>query len=114
MKSLGGLLVAVLMVVLSAPALAATDDGNNVNVKVMSQNLYIGVDLNRVLAGQDPLAVLEIARSTDYPGRAAKIAETIAANKPDLVGIQEATLITVFTFVGGQKVVLQQDDYLDE
>jgi endonuclease/exonuclease/phosphatase family metal-dependent hydrolase len=81
-----------------------------VEIDVMSQNLYIGADLDRILQGEPPAAVLETVLATDYPGRAAKIAETIGANQPDLVGIQEATLITVFDSQGN---ILLSLDYLE-
>ena len=81
-----------------------------VDLDVMSQNLYIGADLDRILQGEPPAAVLETVLASDYPGRAAKIAETIGANRPDLVGIQEATLITVFSSTGQ---VIFELDYLE-
>ena len=80
------------------------------DVDVMSQNLYIGADLDRILQGEPPAAVLQTVLATDYPGRAAKIAETIGANRPDLVGLQEATRITVFDSQGNVLLAL---DYLE-
>lgn len=96
------------MLAVSAPAAAQEDE--SVHVDVMSQNLYIGADLERILAGEDPAAVLETVLSTNYPSRAAAIAQSIAVNQPDLVGLQEVTLITVFDLDGN---VLLHLDYLD-
>jgi endonuclease/exonuclease/phosphatase family metal-dependent hydrolase len=108
MKSLTGLVLAGLMLILTVPALAQSTDAG-VDIAVMSQNLYIGADLERILEGESPAAVLATAMATDYPGRAEQIAETIGANRPDLVGLQEVTSITVFDSTGQ---VLVQTDYL--
>jgi endonuclease/exonuclease/phosphatase family metal-dependent hydrolase len=110
MKSLVGLLLAGVLLIFSAPVLAESTPNGAFNVDVMSQNLYIGADLDRILRGEDPAAVLDTALATDYPRRAGKIAETIGKNRPDLVGIQEATEITVFSAVTGD--IILKLDYL--
>lgn len=67
-------------------------------IKVMTQNLYLGSSLDAALAAetgpQFVAAVAEIygtAVMTDFPTRAKAIADTIAARKPDLIGLQEVT-----------------------
>jgi endonuclease/exonuclease/phosphatase family metal-dependent hydrolase len=78
-------------------------------VQVMSQNLYIGADLSRLLAGDSPAAVLRTVQQTDYPSRALKVAEAIDDFNPDLIGLQEVSLITVFDSTGKTQLQL---DYL--
>lgn len=65
---------------------------------VMSQNLYLGSSLDPAIAATSAAeflgAVAQIygtAVATDFPTRAEAIADTIAAQKPDLVGLQEVT-----------------------
>ncbi|GAB2876560.1 endonuclease/exonuclease/phosphatase family protein [Nocardioides pacificus] len=67
-------------------------------LKVMSQNLYLGSSLNPALAATTQAefvgAVATIygtAVATDFPTRAGVIADTVAARKPDLIGLQEVT-----------------------
>ncbi len=78
-------------------------------IQVMSQNLYIGADLSRLLAGESPAAVLATVQETNYPERAGKIAEAIDDFNPDLIGLQEVSDITVFTASGQTALRL---DYL--
>jgi len=68
-------------------------------VSVMSRNMYIGADVDPVLAaivGGDPqqmLAALQAAlgqlQRTDFPTRVAAIADEIALTRPHVVGLQE-------------------------
>lgn len=69
-------------------------------IKVMTQNLYVGADLLRVVSvgspEQIPIAVaetLQIIQQTNFPERALAIAEEIKRVKPDLIGLQEVTLL---------------------
>jgi endonuclease/exonuclease/phosphatase family metal-dependent hydrolase len=68
-------------------------------VTVMTQNLYLGTDLNPIFAAGNQFALFAAVgngwaqvQSNDFPTRAEAIADEIAAAKPDLVGLQEATL----------------------
>lgn len=75
----------------SAPAQAQRQ------VTVMTQNLYLGANLTPLFApGADftaaAAAVISHVKQVDFPARAAKIAEEIAANHPDLIGLQEVAL----------------------
>jgi len=93
----------------SAPALA---DGPGKKVNVQSQNLYVGADLFQILAPQPdnpycfpdvtllctPSKVASIVQDvidSDFPARAAQIAEQIKRDKPDLIGLQEVSLIRI-------------------
>jgi endonuclease/exonuclease/phosphatase family metal-dependent hydrolase len=65
---------------------------------VMTQNLYLGSSLTPAITATTPeafvQAVAEIygtAVFTNFPARAEAIADTIAAEDPDLVGLQEVT-----------------------
>lgn len=80
-------------------------------VQVMSQNLYIGADLAKLLDGTgSPATVLQTVLETDYPGRAAKIAQAIDDFNPDLIGLQEVSWITVSDSTGKIQFEL---NYLD-
>ncbi len=70
-------------------------------LKVLTQNLYIGIDLVPLLGLQDPCDLEKAANAafqqvgpggTDLPARAGAIAHEIALRAPDLVGLEEAAL----------------------
>ncbi len=75
-------------------------------IKVLTQNLYLGADLNPVLAAAGTPAFPMVAALTlqtiavnDFPLRAEALAEIIAKKRPHLIGLQE---VFDFTFdVGG-------------
>lgn len=86
--ALGGLLV---LAVFCAPAFA---DGDT--VKVMTQNQYLGLDLDPLLRAQTPeefiaaaAAALAQAAANDFPLRAKRFAMEVALTAPDLIGLQE-------------------------
>jgi endonuclease/exonuclease/phosphatase family metal-dependent hydrolase len=67
-------------------------------VTVMSQNLYLGSSLTPALTAPDaPAFVRAVAQIygtmlfTNFPVRAARIADTIAAELPDVIGLQEVS-----------------------
>lgn len=71
-------------------------------VTIMTRNIYIGADVDIVLAAQDIGQVPGLAaeafaqmQSTNFPERAEALADEIAATKPHLIGIQEASLIRI-------------------
>ncbi len=107
-KLLVAVLAALCSLSVAAPATAATD--TDIDVKVMTQNLYIGADLDRILQGESPAAVFQTALASNFPARAAVFAEKVDELNPDLVGLQEVTRIVVFD---SQGQVLQTIDYLD-
>lgn len=66
-------------------------------VKVMTQNLYIGADINRVLEIDSladlPEVVAEtfaIILATNFPERAEALADQVARFRPHIIGLQEA------------------------
>jgi len=78
--------------------LTATREGA---VRVYTQNLYVGADVDKVIAAppaQLPAALLQALSTfvaTDFPSRAGRIADAIGVQKPDLIGLQEVSHLTV-------------------
>jgi endonuclease/exonuclease/phosphatase family metal-dependent hydrolase len=67
-------------------------------LKVMTQNLYLGSSLDAATDATDPteflLAVATIygtVQFTNFPARAEAIAAEVAANNPDIIGLQEVS-----------------------
>jgi endonuclease/exonuclease/phosphatase family metal-dependent hydrolase len=97
LKVLLTLAAAALLVVPAANATQPHPFKGDRQVTVMTQNLYLGTDLNPIF-GAPSLPALFAAvgagwaqvQSNDFPARAQAIADEIAAAKPDLVGLQEA------------------------
>lgn len=86
--ALGGLLV---LAVFCAPAFANGD-----TVKVMTQNQYLGLDLEPLLAARTvgefiaaAAAGLAQAAANDFPLRARRFATEVALTAPDLIALQE-------------------------
>ncbi|MGB5367442.1 MAG: hypothetical protein WBN14_14375 [Polyangiales bacterium] len=81
----------------SAPALAWGGHGDQGDkIDVMTQNQYLGADLNPIIAAPDPVAfnaalidALQQIAANNYPARARKLAQLIAFRRPELVGLQE-------------------------
>ena len=86
-------LAAAAAAVPAAPAMAGG------NVTVMTRNLYLGADIIGLAAAPDE-ASFKVAASqmwknvqaTNFPKRAPALAKEIKSAKPDLVGLQEATV----------------------
>lgn len=83
----------------AAPDLASAHD-DDAKIKVMTQNQYLGADLTPIVAATTPgafndavIAALQSIIANNFPERVQALAETIADNKSDLVGLQE-----VFSF----------------
>ena len=100
---------AAVMFMVAAPV-SATSGVTVVDAKVMSQNLYIGADLDRILRGEDPAAVFQTVLESNVLERFATFAAQVDAENPDLIGLQEVTKIVVFDAQGN---ILQDIDYLD-
>ena len=72
-------------------------------VIVMTQNLYLGTDINRILAPANPeipIPVLAaqawaVVQQTNFPERARAIADEIASVRPHLIGLQEVSLFRI-------------------
>lgn len=83
--------------------LAANDiecDDDSLKINVMTRNIYVGTDVDTVLTAADPNQIpplvayaFQMLLSTDFPERAKVLAKEIKCNKPDLVGLQEVSII---------------------
>lgn len=86
----------------SAVGLAASGQQG---VGVMSYNLYVGADLDRVigaLVSSDPaddfpelLGGIGTLQATDYPARAEAVADAIDSERPAVIGLQEVWSIAI-------------------
>lgn len=88
---------------LGVTASAPSGNAPGPEVAVLTRNLYLGADLFPILeaaadaSGDPELAyeaayeVWQIVQSTDFPARAERLADEIAATKPDIIGLQEVT-----------------------
>jgi len=92
----------------SASADSGSGAGSDRELTVMTQNLYLGSSLDPALAAKTPAefvaAVATIygtAVFTNFPRRAEAIADTIAAQDPDLVGLQEVSRWIATPLVAG-------------
>src|SRR5215831_746930 len=96
------LLVLVAAALLAVPAARAEQPhpfAADRQVTVMTQNLYLGTDLNPIFGAPNLPALFAAVgagwlqvQANDFPARAEAIANEIAAAQPDLVGLQEAEL----------------------
>jgi endonuclease/exonuclease/phosphatase family metal-dependent hydrolase len=79
------------VLVFAAPfsSMAADDP---LGIKVMTRNLYLGADIFRVVQNPTPYevrGVFDTMLYTDFWARAEGIADEIAANQPQVIGLQE-------------------------
>jgi endonuclease/exonuclease/phosphatase family metal-dependent hydrolase len=92
--------VAAILVALSAlVALPAAASAKQQDLKVMSRNVYLGADLIPLAAAPDQAAFEQAAaqrfqtvQANDFPTRAKALAAEIRKAKPDIIGVQEATI----------------------
>ena len=102
------------------------DDGPSGSVVVMSQNLYLGGDIFRLVEEPDPTRIPAVvadlyatALASDFPARAEAIADAIEDAGAHLVGLQEVTTYATQTpsdFVTGVTTPNATDvtvDFLD-
>jgi endonuclease/exonuclease/phosphatase family metal-dependent hydrolase len=76
--------------------------GKHASLKVMTRNIYLGSDLNPALAATTPtefvVATTQIwgtVQFTNFPARAAALADEIDKARPDLIGLQEVSRWTL-------------------
>lgn len=94
------LIAALLAAAVIAPLASAK--GGDDKIKVLSRNIYLGADIFPVLAAaQDPnplavpLAVTEVfqtAQASNFPERAAALADEIVRRSPHVIGLQEVSV----------------------
>ena len=94
---LGMFLVSLLSSLAAAGQGLAQKKGNP--LKVMTQNLYVGADIHRVLLPGDILQLAaeayQVLGQTDFPERAEALADEIARVQPELIGLQEVSWIRI-------------------
>jgi endonuclease/exonuclease/phosphatase family metal-dependent hydrolase len=80
-------------------ALPATASATPQDLKVMVRNLYLGADVIKLATAQNreelernATEVYSTVLANDYPTRAKALAAEIRAAKPDVIGLQEATI----------------------
>jgi endonuclease/exonuclease/phosphatase family metal-dependent hydrolase len=94
-----GLVLALIAAVLAAPSVADAKRAKPAPVSVMTRNLYLGADLTPGVQATDLQSLVNAAGvilnqvdDNDFATRAKGLAGEIKAKKPDLVGLQEASL----------------------
>lgn len=76
--------------------------GHGSGITVMSRNVYVGANVDPIIAATDPSQVPGLVAvafqellGTNYALRAALLADEIGATRPHLVGLQEVSLIRI-------------------
>jgi len=102
-----------------APIAVQRVDGGTSDITVMTQNLYVGADVDlviRALGTADPtddfpalMSAIETVGKTDFPARAQAIAAEIARQRPHAVGLQEVSEINIDLRPLGVPVVVEQN-----
>jgi endonuclease/exonuclease/phosphatase family metal-dependent hydrolase len=98
----------------------STDGRGGPHLTVMTRNMYIGADVDRVigaLATPDPtddlpalLGAIAVVQATDFPARAAAMVGEIARFRPHVVGLQEVSRLDVdLNQLGIPSPVIHQD-----
>ena len=89
---------------------AAADDSGKRVFSVMTRNVDNGTDFLYVLRGVPGAVTLTYQEilASDIPGRAARLASEIAAKRPDLIALQEVSLLTTLSAAGQPVLVLDQ------
>ena len=83
---------------------ATTSNASATQLTVMTRNMYVGTDVDLVLATPDPNQIpfvvgelWQLLLQNDYSERAAAMAAEIAASRPHVVGLQEVSLFRTQT-----------------
>lgn len=103
--------VSLLIALLISPAVVRAADGGADqawsrsllgSVEVVTQNLYTGADIFRILEAETPedvpvvvAEILQTVLDTNFPERAEALADQIARTEPHLIGLQEVSLLRV-------------------
>jgi hypothetical protein len=101
-KAFGFFLCLIILLAPVSSSLACDE----IKIKTMTRNLYLGADIFKVVEAaqtdpsQVPYAVAEVYQTmlfTNFWARAEAIADEIAANKPQVVGLQEVSTFYIQT-----------------
>ena len=119
MKRILVLFAALAVVLPGAQTHAASKASGSGGIVVLSRNLYIGASLAPILTATTPAqfvaavqGVLAGVAATNFPERAAALAEEIASSRPHLVGLQEAFRLSLNGVSGAPPFRDQLDDLL--
>lgn len=92
---------ALALVALPLVAASARAQAPPAELRVITQNEYLGADLSPIVAARSPAAfdaavldALDQVAANDFPARARALAAQIAATRPELVGLQEVSDFT--------------------
>lgn len=106
-RTLGRRLLAALLAVTALAAIAPAAEAQkgkakkkgNANITVMTRNLYLGTDLIPIATSPtldafkaNATAGFNQVKATNFPARSKLIAKEVKQTKPDLIGLQEASL----------------------
>ena len=85
---------------ITPPMLPEGSSADTEPLTLMTYNVYVGANMTALLGITNlvevPAAVADVyaaAMASDFPGRAARIASTIKANHPHIIGLQEISLL---------------------
>ncbi len=106
-------MVAIAVVILGANVAPASAESDGRTITAMTYNMDAGTDFMYFFAlPGDPLLATQLTyqeiASTDFAGRAARMAEAIAAQQPDVISVQEATLWQTISATGRPHVLADQ------
>ena len=103
----------------AAERIAGGVAGNVRDISVLTQNLYVGADVDAVigaLVSPDPtddvpalLAAIQTFQETDYQARLGGVADAIARNRPHAVGLQEVSVLDIDLSALGVPTVIHAD-----
>src|SRR5438105_11437719 len=100
-----------LVALLGGPPAKADDDGG---IRLVTQNMYVGSSFAPLIAAQTPQQLLAAVATiynnilaTKPAERAAAMAHEIARHRPDLVALQEASILRTGT--GGPATTVRSD-----
>jgi endonuclease/exonuclease/phosphatase family metal-dependent hydrolase len=80
------------------------------SLTVLTRNVYVGTDVDAILAGGSMEDALQTLIATNFPERAQALAEEIAAAQPHIIGLQEISELSVEIPAAGFQFEM---DYLD-
>lgn len=87
----------------SSPELQEFDKGfHKKAITVMTRNIYVGANVDCVLSVQNPAEIpikvaqaFQMLQATNFPERAKALANEVLLTRPDLIGLQEVSLIRI-------------------
>ena len=91
------------LILAMGPSVASAASAHNAgDLTVMTQNLYIGTDFNPILSATNFTQLVSAAgtaylqvQASNFPARAQALAKVIGAAQPDVLGLQEVSLVKI-------------------